>query len=378
MMPGWDWLTRARYTGGFMLRVLLKAALLFLIANLLFALTNPVPVLGRVSVYNLLTPGRLRLPYGESEASYNLSLYDLNAMFASQTVNGRPSPDEATVLVMGDSSVWGILLENKDTLASCLDQRGLSVDGRPARFYNLGYPTLSAAKDLLLLDRAMDYQPDLILWLVTLESMPRGEQLATPLVQNNAPAMRELIAAYDLDLDASDSRFVDPDFTERTLIGQRRALADWWRLQLYAFPWAQTGIDQVIGEYTPRSNDFDNDATWYDFTEPEQLDDSTLAFDVLNAGMARAGDVPVMMINEPIFTADGINSDIRYNFWYPRWAYDRYRELMSEHAEEQGWNYLDLWDAIPASEFTDSPVHLTPAGSQMLCDQVAAALGNVP
>lgn len=374
MMPGWDWLTRAKYTGGFMLRVLLKAAILFAIINLLFALINPIPALGMISIYNLLSPGRLRLPYGESESSYNLSLYDLNAMFASHTLNGRHNPDEAAVLVMGDSAVWGMLLENKDTLASCLDSRALSVDGRPARFYNIGYPTLSAAKDLLLLDRAMEYQPDLILWLVTLESMPRSEQLATPLAQNNAAAMRDLIAAYDLDLDASDPRFVDLDFIGRTLIGQRRALADWWRLQLYAFPWAQTGIDQVIGDYTPRSNDFDEDATWYELAGAEQLDDTTLAFDVLNAGIARAGNVPVMMINEPIFVADGVNSGIRYNFWYPRWAYDRYRELMREHADAEGWAYLDLWDAVPPDEFTDSPVHLTPEGTQMLCGQIAEAL----
>ncbi|MBE2184720.1 MAG: hypothetical protein IAE89_14925 [Anaerolineae bacterium] len=374
MMPGWEWLTHAKYTGIFILRVLLKAAMLFVIINLLFALTNPIPALGTVSIYNLLAPGRLRLPYGESESSYNLSLYDLNAMFASHTLNGRRNSDEATVLVVGDSSVWGTLLENADTLASCLDQRGLSMDGRPARFYNVGYPTLSVTKDLLLLDRAMAYQPDMILWLVTLESMPRSEQLATPLVQNNASAMRNLIAAYGLDLDVGDLRFVDPDFIGRTMVGQRRALADWWRLQLYAFPWAQTGIDQVIGEYTPRSNDFDENISWYGFTEAGQLDDSALVFDVLDAGMIRAGDVPVMMVNEPIFIADGANSDLHYNFWYPRWAYDRYRQLISNHAGTQGWNYLDLWDAVPSSEFTDSPVHLTPEGTQVLCDQIAMVL----
>ncbi len=374
MMSGWEWLTRAKYTGGFILRVLIKAALLLVIANLLFALTNPIPALGAVSLYNLIAPGRLRLPYGESEASYNLSLYDLNAMFSSHVLNGRRNPDEAIVLVMGDSSVWGMLLRNPDTLASCLDQRGLSVDGRPARFYNVGYPTLSVTKDLLLLDRAMAYQPDLIIWPVTLESMPRSEQLATPLVQNNAPSVRNLIATYDLDLESDDSHFVDPDFMARTLIGQRRALADWWRLQLYAFPWAQTGIDQVIGEYTPRSNDFDEDISWHNFTGADQLDAATLAFEVLDAGIARAGDVPVMIVNEPIFIADGANSSLRYNFWYPRWAYDRYRDLMRDHAGAQGWHYLDAWDAVPPDEFTDSPVHLTSQGSQLFCDQVAAAI----
>ena len=98
----------------------------------------------------------------------------------------------------------------------------------------------------MLLDEAMQYQPDQIVWLVTLQSFPRDQQLYPPIVQNNAARVRDLIARYDLQLDPHDSRFVDPDFFGKTIIGQRRALADWLRLQLYGFSWAATGIDQVI------------------------------------------------------------------------------------------------------------------------------------
>jgi hypothetical protein len=359
-----------------LIRIALKATALFILINIAFALLNPVSALGSLSIYNLLVRGRERLPYGESPAAYNLSLYDLNTMFSSHEINGRRGDDETRVLIIGDSSVWGILLENADTLSSCLNDAALTLNDLPARLYNMGYPTMSATKDLMLLDEAMRYDPDLIVWLVTLESLPNSEQLAAPIAANNAPRIRDLISRYELNLDPNDARLITPTFAESTLVGQRRAMADWWRLQLYGFNWAATGIDQVFPEYTPRSNDFEADTTWYDFDETNPFAESDLALDVIDAGMARAGDIPVLLVNEPIFIADGVNSDLRYNFWYPRWAYNQYRAVMDERAAENNWHYLDLWDAVSPSEFTDSPVHLTPAGSRILCERIVEQLEN--
>lgn len=374
-MRGWGWLTDTRYDRGFVLRVLLKAAALFVLVNLLFAACDPVPALGRLSVYGWLAPPRERLPYGESEASYNLSLYDLNAMFSSHAINHAPT-DETRVLVIGDSSVWGVLLENRDTLPACLNRQGLALDGRPAHFYNLGYPTMSAFKDVMLLERALYTQPDRVIWLVTLESLPRAAQLDSPIVQNNAGPARALIDRFGLALDAADPRLVDDDVLARTLVGQRRALADWWRLQLYGIAWGQTGIDQVYPPYTPRTSDFDADLSWQGIAAPRPLTDDDLALDVLAAGVALAGARPLLLVNEPIFIADGLNSDLRYNLWYPRWAYDSYRERLAERAAAQGWTVLDAWDAVPPAEFTDSPVHLTPSGTALLCSRIADALAQ--
>ncbi len=70
--------------------VLLKAGALLVIANLLFAWLYPLPALGRLSLYNRLLPGRLRLPYGDDPSkAYNLSLYNLEAMFASHELSAR-------------------------------------------------------------------------------------------------------------------------------------------------------------------------------------------------------------------------------------------------------------------------------------------------
>jgi lysophospholipase L1-like esterase len=367
MMTGWR----------FLFRVLLKAAILFILANLIFALLDPVEVLGHVSLYNGILPGRDRLPYGENPSeSYNLNLYSVPAMFASDVIARPKASDEYRVLLIGDSSTWGWFLANKDTYAANLNAANLkSSDGRRIVAYNLGYPIESVTKDLMLLDEAMNYQPDQIVWLVSLQSLPRDQQVYPPIVQNNAPRVRDLISHYGLQLDPNDSRFVTPDFLGKTIVGQRRALADWLRLQLYGFSWAATGIDQTIpASYTPRKSDFDTDISWDTFKQETTLTDSDLAFDVLAAGISRAGSIPIIIINEPMFISTGTNSDLRYNAFYPRWAYDQYRDLLQKYATDHGWNYLDWWDRINPAEFTDSPVHLTAAGSRQLSSWLATAI----
>jgi len=354
-------------------RVLLKAALLFLLLNVLFAWLFPLEPLGRLSVYNLLVSGRTRLPYGEDPAAaYNLSLHNVPAMLASHQVSAPKEADQFRVLLLGDSNTWGWLLPAEETLSAQLNGAGLMTgDGRPVSFYNLGYPIIALSKDLLLLDAAMAAEPDLIIWLVTLDAFRYDKQMTPPLVQHNAPRMQRLIREYDLTVEEDDEQFIIPRGLERTIVGQRRPLADWLRLQLLAVPWAATGIDQNIpDDYELRQSDFDTDISWAGYEVPVQLGEADLAFDLLAAGISRAGDVPVWIVNEPIFISEGTNSDRRYNAFYPRWAYDQYRELIAEAATARGWQYLDLWDRVPGTEFTDTAVHLTPAGTV----QLAAAI----
>jgi hypothetical protein len=358
------------------LRVTLKATALFILLNLAFAAWMPLESLGRVTLYNWLVPGRERLPYGENLArSYNLSLTNIAAMMNSHVIARPKAPDEFRVLLIGDSAVWGWYLENKDALAAQITARQYTTsDGRRVVAYNLGYPIMSLTKDLLLLDAALQYQPDLVVWLITLESFPREKQLAHPILQNNPARVRRLIETYHLQLDPHDVHFIEPAWPGRTIVGQRRALADWLRLQLYGVSWAATGIDQFIPREIPlRQSDFDIDTHWQDFASPAPLSDDALAFDVLAAGIERAGRVPVLVVNEPIYLSAGRNSDLRYNSFYPRWAYDGYREQLRQRAQANHWNVLEAWNSIAPDEFTNTPVHLTPRGSA----QLAEIIGNV-
>lgn len=364
----WDWLEKKTYSWVFVGRVIAKALVLFVLINLLYVLLQPLPAIGRVSVYGGTIPYRERLPFGERKEANNLSLNSLEAMFATHEVQREKASDEYRVFLIGDSATWGILLENNETTSGVLNQLGLvRADGKRVVAYNIGYPTMSVLKDLMLLEYAMRYNPDAVVWLVTLESLPRSQQLTTPLVRNNLVRVNHLITTYGIELPTSP---IEQNLLDQTLIGQRRALADWLRLQLFGVAWATTGVDQYIGEYVLRSNDFEEDIGWYEYEDAQELGIEDLALDVVKAGRRLLGDVPLLIINEPIFIADGENSDLRYNFWYPRWAYDSYLAFMERLVPIEGWSYLNVWDSVPAFEFTDSPVHMTVRGSRILAERI--------
>jgi hypothetical protein len=377
----WKWLADdGRYTRGFLARVLLKATVLFIAANLIFAVIDPLPTIGRASVYGWLVPSRPRLPYGENAAqAYNLSLMSLDAMFATHDVVRPKAADEYRVLVLGDSATWGILQRPNETLVGVLNVAGLQTDdSKHMVFYNLGYPTMSLTKDVMLLDYAMRYQPDALIWALTAQSFPRQSQLDSPIVQNNREDIIRLIGGYNLDLKLDDERLVWPTFWDRTIVGSRRPLADWLRLQLYGFAWATTGIDQYYpDEYVPRTEDFEEDISWGSFDQPESMGWNDLAFDVLLKGVQWMGDMPVILINEPMFISDGVNSDLRYNLFYPRWAYDQYREWLTAISAENGWMLLDRWDVVATTEFTDSPVHLTAEGVRQFTDSILTDINGL-
>jgi hypothetical protein len=358
-----------RNTARFIRNVLIKALLLFLALNFVVGLIPPSGTLGQISLYNRLFPGRARLPFGENtEQAFNLSLYDLEAMFASHEINARPKPeDEFRIILIGDSATWGTLLKPEETLSSLINQDQLSAcGGKPVRAYNLAYPSMSLTKDLMILEKALTYDPDLILWPVTLESFPIKIQVDTPLVANNAARVQPLIEAYDLPLSTELEHFVEPNFWERTLIGRRRAILDAFQLQLYGVLWAATGIDQTYPEnIIPAQRNFEADDDAYMGVEPPLLPPTFLAASVLHAGAEMAGAVPILVINEPILVSEGKNSDIRYNFFYPHWAYDQYRLMLAERSEFAKWHYADLWDFVPQEQFTNSAVHLTPEGMQI-------------
>ncbi len=361
----------------FLRGVLVKAVLLFIVLNLLFAVLYPMRLLGNISFYNLLFPGRERFPFGENPAqAYNLSLYNLDAMFSSLRLNAAPrAANEYRVLVVGDSSVWGTLLHPEDTLAGQVTTLGLQCQGRYIVTYNLGYPTLSATKDLMMLDEALRrYKPDRILWLVTLEGLPRELQLASPILANNAERATRLIDTYHLNLDPA--ALVTPSFWDRTMVGARRPLADLARLQFYGVLWGATGIDQTYpANYTGAARDQEADASFHG-RQPPSLDAASLSLDALQAG-ARLADqygVELTFINEPMLVSNGKNSDIRYNFFYPRWAYDQYRTILADFMRQNGYAYADFWNLVPGAEFTNSAIHMTPTGERLLSAKVADLL----
>lgn len=363
----------------FWIRVVVKSFILLTIINFIFPYLSASIPYGKISLYNLLFPGRLRLPYGDNPSqSYNLTLDNLDAMFSSHILSdARKSSSEFRVVVIGDSATWGYLLTPAQTLTSYLNDLALQTpDGRQMVFFNLGYPVMSLTKDLVILSRALEYQPDLILWLVTLESFPKDKQLSAPIIERN----REQIYPFLHQIGLSSALSLPPNhsasFWNQTLVAKRRELADIIRLQLYGFLWAATNIDQAIPADIPlRQEDLSDDLAFHDFQPPDFPSDA-LAFEVINAAYRVAQPIPIILINEPMYISNGKNSDIRYNFYYPRWAYDLYRQKLASTCHDNNWECWDLWNLIPPDEFTNTAIHMTPAGSRQTAAKIADLLSN--
>ena len=364
----------------FLLQVLIRSVILFALVIVFSGLTPWLPVLSNVSIYNSIVPGRDRFPFGETPAkSYNLSTNNLDLMFSSHEINAqKTSSNRYRVVVLGDSSVWGTLQEPEESFSAQLET-ALSTSGvftnKTVEVFNLGYPTHSALKDLLILQYAKRYDPDLILWFVTLESQADVNQLNSPLIEGNQDLVRGLITEYGLDVDLDEEKNT-PNIVENSLISKRRQVAEWLKLQLYGIMWAATDIDQFYPKvYSMAERDVDPDTSYLSY--PDQLQPDMLSIDVLEAGMMVAGDTPTILINEPILITDGDNNDVRYNVNYPRWAYDQYRQILREKSEQNGWNYLDLWGVIPSEDFTNTAFHITPSAVTTLVREIVDPVERV-
>jgi hypothetical protein len=362
----WHWLTHPKepYTWGFIIRVLIKATVLFIVLNILFAFLRPMDFISRLSLYNGLVDGRVRLPYADENPaqSYSLTINNIPAMVSSHQIARPKADDEFRVIILGNSAIWGFWLTPNETIAPQLNEMGyLLADNKRVVMYNLAYPFPYSVRDLLVLDEVMQYQPDMVIWVMTMGSLYSPFQFDV-VVAHNPDRVRHLIDGYGLDLDPNDSRFISTDFYSQTIINQRRELTEWLRLQLYGMMWGATGIDHIIKPYVLNSNDVEDKLSWGIFDPATQFTADDLFFNVIDVGYRLVGDIPLILINQPMFIATGVNSDLRYNSGYPRWVFDLYRELFSGLATEKLWLYCDLWDALPNEFFTDTPFHMTPEG----------------
>jgi len=355
--------------------VVLKALCLFVLINILFAVVNPR--IADFSTYNKFFPGLARMPFGDSSDSLTVTVDDVRAMFAAHAISSEKQPDELRVVLIGDSSIWGDGLSVHDTLSEQLNRLGSQCNGKTIKVYNLGYPHPSILKDLVFIDEVKKRQPDLIIWFMTLNTLMNQSRL-NPFITENREHILKLLDAYDISFAPRKTLSEQQEsFYQKTVIGKRSFLARWIKLQALGITWSATNEDlRVVPIHAEAiSLDVKKDPRYRNIPPGTDLRTSLL-LDVLDAGFDIAGETPVILVNEPIFIATGVHSEIRYNDLYPRWAYDQYRAVIATETQTSSWRYLDLWDAIPPKYFTDASFHLSAEGERLLADRVKPTLGS--
>ena len=296
-------------------RIIIKTILILFIINFGWIYLSRLPI-GDVSLYNFVFTGRYRFPFGENpKRSYNISLYNLDAMFASHEINKKQTDvEDIHVVLIGDSSIWGFLQKQENTISGLLNKRFVGED-KKVNFHNLGFPSISILKDLMIVDRALEYDPDLILWFITLEALPKEKQLEIPIIRNNIGIVNSIIEKYEL----SEITLIEEKLIDNTLWNQRRNISDLLNLQLFGILWDATGIDQEYPEtYNPAQRDFTEPIEQYYNINPDDKLEDFLALEIIENGIEKNKGIDFILINEPILISEGVNSSVQYNYYYPR------------------------------------------------------------
>jgi len=355
-------------------RLVVKALLLFILINIIYALIAP-PIY-KVSGYNTIFPGRVRFPFGDGSDPYIVAVDNLDAMVASHAISAPKKPNEYRVVIIGDSSVWGEDLTAQESISWQWNQLNDQCNKMELEFYNLGYPHPSVVKDLMILDKAMEYDPDMIVWFVTLNTLVPLQ--ITQFIAANSDRAAKIVETYDIPFNYENELVAsNVAFYRKTLVGRRSDLARAIKLQALGFVWSATETDVSLpAEPVRLSPDVKSDDRYKGMTPDTDLE-NVMLLKVLTTGHAMADSLPVLLVNEPIYIATGRNSEVRYNDSYPRWAYDQYRNVMASEAEKNNWHYLDLWDVVPVEYFSDTRFHVSAEGERLLVEHVNPVLQTI-
>ena len=353
-------------------RVLIKALCLFALINVSYPLFGSQ--IAGVSAYNSLFPGRTRLPFGGD--SFSVMVDSIDPMFASHLISAPKGRDEFRVVLIGDSAIWGENLGAYEVISEQWNGLDMQCGGKVIKAYNLGYPHPSVVKDLVILEKSLEYEPDIIVWFVTLNTL--NPRQVNPFLVANRERVVDILNTYEIAFQQDERlRQTEPQFFSRTLIGQRSVLARQIKLQLLGIIWMATDNDSNRLAEEPPSDFAVGDSPRYRGLDASGDITSLLLFSALEAGIDMAGPVPVLIANEPIFIAREQDATVRYNGMYPRWAYDQYRSALTERAQSRAWNYLDLWDAIPREYFSDAGVHRSARSEPLLIQALGPKIQSI-
>jgi hypothetical protein len=366
-----------------LLRVFAKALILLIVFDVLQLALGLMPAIDHWSIYRAFTPPTSRL--GLALQIGDPAWWTLDPLLDAHEIAQPKAPDEFRVIMLGDSATFCLYCPTRESIPQALTDLDATINGKQVRAYNLAYPGSDWLKDILILQHALKYQPDAIVWLVTAKGsgdQPLPQEPEAHLITRlNAAELPALARDYNLDTWDIQRYTAAAVWYQQSIWTHGGRLRDWLVLLARTVRSAllQPGkdlTDQYLLPGPPVTSQPIRPVAEINSSLPGYNVMPNRQWELLRAGaqMAREADVPLVIVNEPIYIGSGENSDVNYNSFYERALYDRFRAALTDFVAQHEVPYLDLWNTLPAEDFSNTSLHYNAEGNRRVADEIRQAL----
>jgi hypothetical protein len=292
----------------------------------------------------------------------------------------RPATaDELRVLLFGSSAVYGFPLPVEETLSTYMNQR-LAAAHPPAHLFNLAFVTPNQVRDALLIHEALPYDPDVIVYPLTLAEFrhiaPMWFPTSTRFFEMNDAALRRLAADPPAGLEQPVEQYATANVNNAV---RQRPAAQLRDAGLYARRLAEATAETfaaAVNSPRPRHQaKAGQRQTEYDCSETERAMISFKNWKEWNVlayleDLQKRRGIRVLVVHWPIAHEPLGNC---YSVRYTNTAVQDFADWIAAQTRQRQLPYLDLSTFLPAESFIDS-LHIKPEGHQLLADHIVKAL----
>ena len=339
-------------------RVVFKALIVVVAINFicLAAVFNPVAAITRFNLWGLVGHGRARLMYMTDVQNGQLPV---EAMLATHELAYTPkAADEFRVVILGNSGPYGAGLFDDETLSSQMTHLDIRVNGKHLVAYNLSFPSANVVSSSVILDAALAYQPDLVIWFVTANMFNNHQtywdQLSVFFLINRE-RLENIASRYEMTDWIASRMSPRPSWDAWIGIHDQGTFSVW--LSSLFYPFVQPNIQhttwRIAQDAVPAepNNFLSVDGAYPVFND-------TWQFLEIGNQMAQSAGANLLIVNQPTMVLDSPYGDVSYSKLYGRAFYDAYHEALAKYTKEQNLWYVDLWRLVSPDHYTDSELHL--------------------
>ncbi len=357
-----------------------------------------LPLLFAFTLASSSAAGNMCLPHlfedGQRLHDWNgPNLFDISLILRQHEICRRPKlhPEEGAITLFGNSSVFGLHVPADQTFAGMLNRRW-DARSTPLHMYNLAFVFPYQLKDALIVEGALDYKPDLIVYGITLFDFIHLAPLGWP------DALTQFFIANDAVIDRlNDGGAAGLDdlvdiYRERP-DHQGKLRQQWIRLrELGSFlrlaarqnapalisRWLLSPEDGPVPlppnkkkALSRKDPDYECQKIVNDFNS--FFGEQWTSWNVLAylEQVQRERGIDVVVFNVPI---QHNPKGECYNGRYPSEAYAGYRNWIREETKSLGLEFWDLHDLLSKGDFDDS-IHPTELGHRRMANELARRIG---